>query len=127
MLWNDPINCKLPQPCDYCIQLHKKENWFACPVNHDDVFISCKICVNDYAFKYKFEEENGKLVYKNFESVIKHFNGIEYLTTLDKRIDEYMKSELKHFVHRYNYFENDIILGCHIRIYIDYKILFIIL
>ena len=58
-------------------------------------FISCKICVNDYAFKYKFEEENGYLVYKNFVSVIKHFNGIEYLNTLNNKIDEYMKSSLK--------------------------------
>ena len=123
-MWNSPMTCELPDPCEYCIATHKKENWFPCPVDHDTIFISCNVCVNDYAFKYKFEAEDSKLVYKNFESVIKHFNGIEYLNILNKRIDEYLKSSLKHEIHRSNYFENDYIMGCHIAIYIECKILY---
>lgn len=123
-MWNEPISCELSQPCEYCIATHKKENWFPCPVDHDQVFISCRLCFQDYVFKYKFEEQEGKSVYKNFGSVIKHFNGIEYLNILNKRIDEFMKSTLKNEIHRRNYFENDYILGCHIIKYIDNKIIY---
>lgn len=121
-MWNDLTECKQSQPCEYCISIRKTENWFSCPVDHNGVFPSCNACIYKSSYKYNFEEQDGKLVFKKYESVIKHFNGIEYLNILNKRIDEYMNSELKNNIKYNNYFENDYILGCHIMKHIENKI-----